>query len=170
MGLALIKVEVKVDEELPFFELSDSERAVPGEPTVVLSSGEEAKGLMAFAGVLVKASGGTTRAGRKLAAGNILLTDAAIRRDNHGGALIDADGRLLGLVDATHVAREVREPTLAELQAPSFGFVVPAASIRRAFRRAFAGFPPRNATSGSCPRFPTRITLFTPPAIFVAFH
>lgn len=149
LGLALIKADV--EGELPFIELADSERAVPGEPAVVLSYGEEAKGLMAFCGVLVRASGGTTRAGRRLDARNILLTDAAIRRVNHGGALIDADGRLLGLVDATHVAREVREPTLAQLQAPSFGFVLPAASIRRAFSAAFAELTPQNASLATAP-------------------
>ncbi|MEE9126111.1 MAG: trypsin-like peptidase domain-containing protein, partial [Planctomycetota bacterium] len=149
-GLALLKFDAG-DKQLAYLELADSKRVVAGEPAVVLSN-PDGKHNVVFAGVAVRACGGTTVGTEELDDDDILLTDAAIRRLNHGSALLDANGRLLGVCNASHVARDVREPTLADLRKPSFGFILPAASIRKAFRAYFQKTQVTNKTLLTAPR------------------
>jgi len=149
-GLALLKFDPG-DEQLTWVELADSKRVVTGEPTTVLSY-PEGKDTIVFGGVAVRACGGTTVGGQKLDADEILLTDAAIRRENHGGALLDANGRLLGICNASHVGRDVREPTLEDLRKPSFGFALPAETIRKAFRGRFQKDKVQNPTLLAAPK------------------
>ncbi|MHC5070124.1 MAG: S1C family serine protease, partial [Planctomycetota bacterium] len=143
-GLALLQFDAG-DGQLTWVELADSKRVAPGEPTTVLSY-PEGKDNIVFAGVAVRACGGTTVGNEKLGPEDILLSDAAIRRENHGGALLDADGRLLGICNASHVGRDLQEPTVEDLRKPSFGFVLPATAIRKAFRACFQKAKVRNRT------------------------
>ena len=140
LGLALLRTDSVPPAGLFALELADSSKLAPGEPVLVLSR-PDTKDHVAYAGVVSHALGGTTLSGTDLAAREILLTDAMIEARCHGAALLDSAGRLLGLCNAAHVSRDVPEPTLADLKRPSFGFVIPTASIRSAFAKEVGGRP-----------------------------
>jgi S1-C subfamily serine protease len=118
-GLALLKIEA---EGKVFYsvDLADAAKAVPGEPVATLSFGD-GKENRVFGGALVRACGGTVVGATKpaaLSARQILLTDATITRESHGAAMLDASGRLLGIVNASHVGRDLQEPTLIPVGVP----------------------------------------------------
>ena len=137
-GLALLRAKFPSKTVLPSIELADSSRLAPGERAAVLSY-HDGNSPLAFSGVVAHACGGSTVGSQTLTAKEILLTDAAIQQRSHGGALIDANGRLLGICNAEHVQRAVREPTLTDLKKPTFGFAIPTATFRAAFKKELAG-------------------------------
>ncbi len=153
-GLALLQAGVQGDQKLTACPLAVSGEAPPGEP-VLVASYHEGKDYVVFSGVLEHASGGVVTgegdAVRRFAAGDILLTDAAIQSRNEGGGLLDPNGRLLGICDATRVIPQVREPKLEDLKAPSFGFVIPSDTIRKVFATQLTPDALAAASTGDAP-------------------
>jgi S1-C subfamily serine protease len=145
-GLALLRVQPPADG-LPGLELG-ADRPRPGEPVVVLAR-PEGKEMLAFGGVASPALAGVTLRGRSFAATDVFLTDSRNDERCDGAPVLDADGRVLGLYAAEHVQRDKSEPTLEDLQRPSFGVVLPSAAIRAAFAKEFAGA--KNGTLRSAP-------------------
>ncbi|MBK8979341.1 MAG: trypsin-like peptidase domain-containing protein [Planctomycetes bacterium] len=134
-GLALVRVALPDGRALAALPLR-ARRPALGEDVGILSFGD-GEDHVAFAGVASGALGPVTVGDgdeqRTLQSGDLLLTDAAVQPRNHGGALIASDGALLGICNAEHVVDQVQEPTLEQLQAPSFGFAVPVDLALRAF-------------------------------------
>ncbi|MEO0480800.1 MAG: trypsin-like peptidase domain-containing protein [Planctomycetota bacterium] len=135
-GLVLLEVEGLADEQKAN-GLTLAESSL-GQDVLVYSFGEE-QAPTGFVGVTMDALGASRfRSGggsQSIDRGELVFTDAAIQERNHGGALLDVDGRLVGLCNATQVVNfeAIREPTLEQLKQPSFGFAVSAMGIARAF-------------------------------------
>jgi S1-C subfamily serine protease len=142
-GLTLLKI-TPPDAGLTAAVLR-SERALPGTPVVVLAR-PEGKEMFAFAGVASMALGGVSLRGQPFAAADLLLCDARNDERCDGAPVFDDGGRLVGLYAAEHVQRDVSEPTLQDLLRPSFGVIVPADVVRRAFQQPLA-----NAAAGQAP-------------------
>lgn len=95
--LAVLKI---FDKNLPYVELGDSDKLVPG--TTVIAIGNTlgiyqdsvTKGIVSGLGRDIVAS---DRSGNSEALGNIIQTDADINFGNSGGPLIDLSGRVVGI-------------------------------------------------------------------------
>jgi len=132
-GLALLRVSSSV--ALPFLELGvDSPR--PGDFALVLAR-PEGKEMVAFAGVASPALSEVTVGENKFAANDVFLTDSRSDLRCDGAPVLDGEGRVIGLYATANVLRDRAEPTLEDLQRPSFGVVVPAGAMRRAFQKEF---------------------------------
>ena len=166
-ALALLRVEPPTGITLTAAALSDD--PLPGTPAMVLSF-HDGEDHVAFAGVTSRAQASTrVTAGAKpaeLPRADILLTDAAIQARSHGAALLDHSGALLGLCSAMWVQPDVREPTLDDLKKPSFGFVLPARVLRRAFTDDLRGLP---AATPTPPTPEARATNLAAPAIVAVY-
>lgn len=143
--LALLKVDAEDAPRFPSLELADSDATRPGDSAIVLSY-HDGKEAVAFRGVVARPVGSTMHRNRELEPNEFLITDAAIQLRSHGGALIDARRRLLGLVSAEHVSRQIQEPTLEDILAPSYGFVIPSNLIRTTLADAARKAKPSNAS------------------------
>lgn len=115
----------------------------PGEPVLVLGR-PHGKEMLAWAGVASASLASVTLHGRAFAPAELFLADTRNDERGDGAPVFDAHGRLAGLYASEHVLRDKPEPTLAELKMPSFGVVVPAGRLRRAFAAEFA--PAANPT------------------------
>lgn len=133
-GLALLRVSPPAP--LPFLELGD-DMPRPGDFALALAR-PEGKEMVAFAGVASPALAGVAIAERKFAANEVFLTDSRSDLRCDGAPVLDADGRVMGLYATANVLRDRSEPTLEDLQRPSFGVVLPAAAVRRVFQKEFA--------------------------------
>lgn len=109
----------------------------PGEPVLVLAR-PQGKEMLAWAGVASASLASVTLHGRAFAPAELILTDTRNDERGDGAPVFDAQGRLSGLYASEHVLRDRPEPTLEELKMPSFGVVVPAGRLRRAFAAEFA--------------------------------
>jgi S1-C subfamily serine protease len=143
-GLTLLQADLPADRSLPAIRLR-GKAAATGEPVGVLSFGDGEEHA-AFDGVATPALGdvmfeGTDQKKRSVAKDDLLLTDAAIQERNHGAALVDVVGGLVGLCDARHVRTNASEPSLEELKAPNYGVVVPSTTIRKIFRNQLGAIP-----------------------------
>ncbi len=134
-GLALLQVAPPAGG-LAALELGP-DRPAAGDPTVALCI-PEGKDLFAFAGVASPALSDVQLRGQRVVAADVFLTDGRSDLRCDGAAVLDVRGRLLGLYSSEHVRRDVQEPKLADLKAPSFGVVLAAAGLRRAFAAEFA--------------------------------
>ncbi|MEO6593785.1 MAG: trypsin-like peptidase domain-containing protein [Planctomycetota bacterium] len=147
-GLALLRV-APPDGGLPFAELG-GERTEPGEPVVVLAR-PEGNEMLAFAGVASAALAAVEMRGVLLQPPAVFMTDSRNDERCDGAPVLDGHGRLVGLYSAEHVQRDRSEPTLDDLRQPSFGVVLSAGAVRRAFAKQFAaagqgGAAHKNAT------------------------
>lgn len=135
-GLALLRVTPPADGLVA--AALGPDRPQWGEPVVVVArpKGEE---MLAFAGVASAALAPVTLEGRPFAADEVFLSDARNDERCDGASVFGRDGVLLGLYASEHVQRDIIEPTLADLQRPSFGVIVPAGRARAAFAAQFAG-------------------------------
>lgn len=115
-----------------------ADQPAPGEPVVVLAR-PFGKEMPAFGGVASPALSAVTLGGRPFAADEVFLTDSRNDERCDGAPVFDAHGRVLGLYSSEHVRRDQAEPTLDVLKQPSFGVVVCAARMRKAFAKEFAG-------------------------------
>ncbi|MEY4673041.1 MAG: hypothetical protein RL148_825, partial [Planctomycetota bacterium] len=130
--IALLQVVGEVPANLPHLSLSPDARQAPGSRHAVLGF-PDGKELLCFAGVAAHAPCDARLAGRPIAATDMVLTDAKADKRNDGAAVVDLRGRLVGLCATEFVRQDVDEPTLEQLQQPSFGLVVGAGAIERAF-------------------------------------
>lgn len=134
-GLALLKVTPPADG-LTAMPLGP-DVATAGEPVVVVAR-PLGKEVLAFAGVASPALAPVQLGGVRFAPPDVFLCDARNDERCDGAPLVTMDGRLLGLYAAEHVQRPKSDPTLEDLQRPSFGAMVSAGVLRRAFRSEFA--------------------------------
>lgn len=134
-GLALLRV-APPERGLSCVELGP-DRPQAGEPVVVLAR-PEGKEMLAFAGVASPALAAVRLQGVDVAAADVFMTDSRNDERCDGAPVLDGHGRLLGLYASEHVRRDTTDPTLEVLKQPSFGLVVPAGLIRKAFNKAFA--------------------------------
>ena len=139
-GLVLLKIETAGQSfhALPIRR----DRAAAGEVAGVygFQDGEEHAG---FTGVVSLPQGPVrlgTESNKVLAPDSFLLTSAAIQQRSHGAALIDGNGSLIGICNATHV-RVIgkRDPTAEDFRIPSYGFVFPSDEIAQTFARYLSG-------------------------------
>ncbi|MCA8969876.1 MAG: trypsin-like peptidase domain-containing protein [Planctomycetes bacterium] len=142
--LALLAVDGAAnDTTFPSLELATSSAVRPGDRCVVLSYHDGSE-FAAFSGVLARPQGSTTHRGRGIGVDEFWITDAAIQLRSQGAAVLDGFGRLVGLASAEHVRRQVREPDLEDVLAPSFGIVLPVDAVRTRFRDALRARAPSN--------------------------
>ena len=134
-GLALLRV-LPPEGGLTCVELRP-DRPRAGEPVVVLAR-PEGKEMLAFAGVASPALAAVRLHGADVPAGDVFMTDSRNDERCDGAPVLDGQGRLLGLYASEHVRRDAAEPTLEDLKQPSFGLVMPAGVIRKAFAKVFA--------------------------------
>lgn len=150
--LALLRV--RSSEESPIFpslELADTRALRPGDASLVLSY-HDGKEDVAFAGVVGRPLGPTEHRGRRLAPSEFWITDAAIEKRNHGGPVIDAQRRLIGLASAEHIAAQVREPELKDVMRTSYGFCLPVDAIRALCRKHLKRGDASNETLFEAPK------------------
>ncbi len=149
-GLAILRVEPTPEAPLTAAPLASD--PPPGTPAQVVSF-HDGEDHVAFAGVTSGAQGPVfalpVSHGEPLPRQDVIVTDAAIQARNHGGALLDATGALLGVCSASYVQRDVSEPTLDDLKKESYGFAVPARVIRREFADLLARLPPARPAAPS---------------------
>lgn len=110
---------------------------VAGEPLVVIAR-PEGKEMLAFSGLVSPTLAAVVLSGRQFTTGELFMTDSRNDERCDGGAVVDGNNRLLGLYNSEHVQRDKSEPTLDELQLPSFGVAVPVGRLRTAFAAEFA--------------------------------
>ena len=113
------------------------DQAPAGEPVVVLAR-PEGKEMFAFAGVASAALAAVELGGVSLGADALFLCDSRNDERCNGACVWDSQQRLLGLYASQHVQRDKSEPTLEDLKRPSFGVVLTAGRIRKAFAAEFA--------------------------------
>ena len=166
-ALALLRVEPPAGVTLTAAPLAED--PPPGTPAIVVSF-HDGEDHVAFAGVTSRAQTSTRVSTgaqpAELPRDDILLTDAAIQARNHGAALLDQSGALLGLCSAMWVQPDVREPTLDDLKKPSFGFALPARVLRRVFAEELRSLPPATPTA---PSPEARAAALAAPAIVAVF-
>lgn len=133
-GLALMRIAAP-ERGLQAIELGP-DRPRPGEGLVLVAR-PEGEAVLAFAGVASSALMPVTVHGAELGPDAVCMTDARNDERCDGALAVDRSGRLLGLFGSEHVQQDKSEPTLADLQRPSFGVVVNARTIRRAFAEEF---------------------------------
>ena len=141
-GLALLRVDPPAAglSALPL----GPDLPASGEPAVVLAR-PEGKDMLAFVGVTSPALAATTHQGVEWSPTELFLTDSRNDERCDGASVVAADGRLLGLYGSDNVKRNEREPTLEDLKEPSFGVVVSAGALRRAFAAEFSATTVKNA-------------------------
>lgn len=115
----------------------DVDNPAAGEPVVVLAR-PEGKEMFAFSGVASPTLAAVDLGGVSFAAGELFLSDSRNDERCNGASVWSDKNRLLGLYASEHVLRDNSEPTLEDLKRPSFGVVLPAGRIRRAFAAEFA--------------------------------
>lgn len=136
-GLALLRFAKPADVTLQPVVLG-SDRPHIGEPLLVVAR-PEGKDMLAFNGVASNSLATVTFAGQQFAPTDLFLTDARNDVRCDGAAAFAADGTLLGLYATEHVKNEMGgDATVEDLRKPSFGIVLPAFKIRRAFAAEFA--------------------------------
>jgi S1-C subfamily serine protease len=107
--LALLALQIGPDDELVPVELGDSDELRPGQPVVAIGN---PLGLAnSVSAGIVSTTGLDTRIqGRLREYKGMVMTDAAINPGNSGGALLDLDGRLVGINSAGRVGAGMAIP------------------------------------------------------------
>lgn len=113
--IAVVKVEAK---DLPVAELGDSDEVVVGEPAIAIGNpmGLEFQGSVTV-GVISALNRTLDLNDRRV---KLLQTDAAISPGNSGGALVNADGEVIGINSAK----------LATMGVEGMGFAIPINTVK----------------------------------------
>jgi len=114
--LALVKIDAKA---LPTIGFADSDAAQPGELVFAIGSPEGFKNSVSIG--IISAVGRESQTGN---AATFIQTDAAISPGSSGGALVNADGDLLGITTFTVVDRGASH---------GLGFALPSKVVRSVF-------------------------------------
>lgn len=136
--LALLQLVGEVPAGLPHLALSPDAQQAPGSAHAVLAF-PDGKEPLCFTGVAAHAPCDAQLGGKPAAMADVLLTDAKADLRNEGAVLVDSQGRLVGLCATEFVRRDVDEPTLEQLQQPSFMVAFSAGAIARAFGTEISG-------------------------------
>lgn len=141
-GLALLKFPPPAGVALQPVSVG-SDRPDIGEPVLVVAR-PDGKDMLAFGGVASNSLATVTFAGQQFSPRDLFLTDSRHDERCDGGAVFGADGSMLGIFATEHVKRDIQDATVEDLQKPSFGIVLTAFRVRRAFQKEFAALS--NAT------------------------
>lgn len=125
--LAVIKLD-KVPAGMKAARLGDSSKVEVGQ--IVLAMGSPLGLSSSVTQGIVSATGRTVTEGSEgggtgATIGNMVQTSAAINPGNSGGALVDLDGRVIGIPTLA-----ATDPGLGEGAAPGIGFAIPASMVR----------------------------------------
>jgi S1-C subfamily serine protease len=107
--LALLALELADGEELKPVELGDSDAVGVGEPVVAIGNPLGLQNSVS-AGVISATDHDVMIQGRLRSYKGMLMTDAAINPGNSGGALLDIEGRLIGINSAGRVGAGMAIP------------------------------------------------------------
>ncbi|MFH9083580.1 MULTISPECIES: trypsin-like peptidase domain-containing protein [unclassified Streptomyces] len=125
--LAVVRLD-KVPDGLKPAVLGDSEKVQVG--TIVLAMGSPlglsssvTQGIVSATGRTV--SEGDSGGGTGATIANMVQTSAAINPGNSGGALVDLDGRVIGIPTLA-----AADPTFGNSAAPGIGFAIPSSMVR----------------------------------------
>ncbi|MBI1393710.1 MAG: Do family serine endopeptidase [Alphaproteobacteria bacterium] len=130
----LAVLRIKADEPLPFLEFANSDAAEVGD--MVLAIGNPfGVGQTVTSGIVSALARTSVSAGRRSAGSGsdyqyFIQTDAAINPGNSGGALVDSDGRLLGVNTAIYSRSGGSD---------GVGFAVPSSLVRQVIATATNG-------------------------------
>ncbi|MFF5501837.1 S1C family serine protease [Streptomyces roseolus] len=125
--LAVIRLE-SVPDGLKPAEFGDSADVAMGQIVLAMGSplglsGSVTQGIVSATGRTV--SEGRTGGGTGATIGNMVQTSAAINPGNSGGALVDLDGRVVGIPTLA-----ASDPRMGGGSAPGIGFAIPASMVR----------------------------------------
>ncbi len=134
--VAVIKVDVPTSDLHPI-PLTDSSAAQVGDPVVAIGSPFSLPETTTTG--VVSAVGRSIQAPNKFTIPGAIQTDAAINPGNSGGPLLDATGRVLGLVDQINTNTG---------QSSGVGFAVPSNTAARVANAIIAGHPIKHAFVG----------------------
>lgn len=107
--LALLALQIAADDELVPVELGDSAELRPGQPVVAIGNPLGLANSVS-AGIISTLDLDTRIQGRLREYKGMVMTDAAINPGNSGGALLDLDGRLVGINSAGRVGAGMAIP------------------------------------------------------------
>lgn len=125
--LAVVKLE-RVPEGLKAAALGDSSKVEVGQIVLAMGSplglsSSVTQGIVSATGRTVTEGGGNGGTGATIA--NMVQTSAAINPGNSGGALVNLDGRVIGIPTLAAV-----DPGLGDSAAPGIGFAIPASTVK----------------------------------------
>ncbi|GAA3844726.1 S1C family serine protease [Streptomyces phyllanthi] len=125
--LAVVKLDT-VPDGLKAVTFQDSGRVQVGQIVLAMGSplglsSSVTQGIVSATGRTVTEPASEGRPGATIA--NMVQTSAAINPGNSGGALVDLDGRVIGIPTLAAV-----DPGLGEGAAPGIGFAIPASTVR----------------------------------------
>ncbi|MGW0816890.1 S1C family serine protease [Streptomyces viridiviolaceus] len=125
--LAVVKLD-KAPDGLKPAAFGDSEKIEVGQIVLAMGSplglsSSVTQGIVSATGrtVTERPSGGGTGA----TIGNMVQTSAAVNPGNSGGALVDLDGKVVGIPTLA-----ATDPNIGDSQAPGIGFAIPASTVR----------------------------------------
>ncbi|GAA2443513.1 S1C family serine protease [Streptomyces glaucus] len=125
--LAVVRLE-RVPDGLRAARFGDSSKVEVGQIVLAMGSplglsSSVTQGIVSATGRTVTESSGSGGTGATLV--NMVQTSAAINPGNSGGALVDLDGRVVGIPTLA-----AADPGLGEGTAPGIGFAIPASTVR----------------------------------------
>ncbi|MEU1043331.1 S1C family serine protease [Streptomyces sp. NPDC005551] len=125
--LAVVKLD-KVPDGLKAAPLGDSSKVAVGQIVLAMGSplglsSSVTQGIVSATGRTV--SEGSSGGGTGATIANMVQTSAAINPGNSGGALVDLDGRVIGIPTLA-----ATDPGLGNGAAPGIGFAIPASMVR----------------------------------------
>lgn len=125
--LAVIKLE-RVPEGLKAATLGESSKVEVGQIVLAMGSplglsSSVTQGIVSATGRTVTEGGGNGGTGATIA--NMVQTSAAINPGNSGGALVNLDGRVIGIPTLAAV-----DPGVGDSAAPGIGFAIPASTVK----------------------------------------
>ncbi|KMS69827.1 signal protein PDZ [Streptomyces viridochromogenes] len=125
--LAVVKLE-RVPEGLKAARLGDSSKVEVGQIVLAMGSplglaSSVTQGIVSATGRTVTEGSGNGGTGATIA--NMVQTSAAINPGNSGGALVNLDGRVIGIPTLA-----ATDPSLGEGAAPGIGFAIPASTVK----------------------------------------
>ncbi|MFD9332424.1 S1C family serine protease [Streptomyces sp. NPDC060065] len=126
--LAVIKLD-KVPDGLKAASFGDSSKVEVGQIVLAMGSplglsSSVTQGIVSATGRTV--SEGSSGGGTGATIANMVQTSAAINPGNSGGALVDLDGRVIGIPTLA-----ATDPTLGAGTAPGIGFAIPASMVTK---------------------------------------
>jgi len=129
--LSLLSLQIGPEDVLVPVELGDSDQLEPGQPVVAIGNPLGLSNSVS-AGIISAVDVDTRIRGRLRAYAGMAMTDAAINPGNSGGALLDLEGRLVGINTAGSVGAGLAIPVNKAREVFS-GKLLSARSLRTAY-------------------------------------
>lgn len=131
--LALLQLELQDGEEVPAVPVLGDGHPAPGSRVVAVSNHDD-EHLYAFQGTVAHAASPVKLRGAELPPTEAFLTDARFHQLLDGAPLFDANGRLVGVYNASHVRPAARDRDDEPVDAPlDYAVIVSTAALDSAF-------------------------------------